>query len=916
MFNNLPKEIVEKMNDLMERGFLTPTLALHMTGMGKKNEQEIIDKITDDYSQFSPQSVPLSADPIKDASDRFLAMTNFNMSTLAGISPAMRLLNEELQFTTMPAFSMAQNLVSGYSAMVVAGLTEAEQVKYEYGGLVNTLNTGLTIHFVMGMLSGESATGSTVLSRASQMLSKTAVGQAGKAVAGALMSKIRNLVIYQAINKAVSAVMSWLGRAYAARWLVAAGTGPKGWVLAAVITGLIEAGRYAWHLLGQRIGAERATNLSLQKAAVALFDKQKIVDEFVEYQGVFQGIPGYDNKPYELLDRMLENNSYYGVSPSAFGSSYSDARQISNQLASTSDSGAELPEYVSRVMAIQGILGVSDPTTISSTFSNIIRANPNYSADIEEATLAFERFFMALVGDGQVHLSLLGVAQALSDFSLNYSASTKFVIGSENNVARIAKFMDSASGKLSAAPTVAVTQSIDEVLLAGAFGDNWGALNFMQNHGISQFEGVEGVTGDADTFEKFISGLARESGVGFDSFDAEGGLLDTKQGMTLVRTLTGVFGMEGQGLSAVVAAVRAYVQGTRVTDVHTEYMETRATTTAGIAAENDGYALKKGLVDGDIALSKAIADNATWLDDMGQNLMDAYIQGFPNAMARAGNMIGEVMALVTGKKDYKPPLIIDLPLPFTSFEFNPRPSGNVNPYGSRNLDTRYSNDSLVSESSRDILNTMFGAMGAGSTVRVTGVSGLGYDHDPTRTNVGFDIAIDSSEIYSPFNQDVEVVYVGRRVTRGTGENSYGNSVVLRLPDGSLVSFSHLATASLLQVGQKLSPGQFVGLQGSTGTATGPHVDIEVYGPGSFVEAERNRINGSIISNPNQVANTVGRFVGDSPTEYEFTPVDIEDNQEYNEYLDDSSSLRMEFNIEISGLHRLENVAHSIRRAFA
>jgi murein DD-endopeptidase MepM/ murein hydrolase activator NlpD len=71
---------------------------------------------------------------------------------------------------------------------------------------------------------------------------------------------------------------------------------------------------------------------------------------------------------------------------------------------------------------------------------------------------------------------------------------------------------------------------------------------------------------------------------------------------------------------------------------------------------------------------------------------------------------------------------------------------------------------------------------------------------------------------------------------GNKENSgYGNSVLVRNPKtGETMRFSHLSGVNV-QPGQSLSGGTIVGLSGSTGNVTGPHLDLEYKQGGNYVD---------------------------------------------------------------------------------
>lgn len=57
-------------------------------------------------------------------------------------------------------------------------------------------------------------------------------------------------------------------------------------------------------------------------------------------------------------------------------------------------------------------------------------------------------------------------------------------------------------------------------------------------------------------------------------------------------------------------------------------------------------------------------------------------------------------------------------------------------------------------------------------------------------------------------------------------NGYGNTVVVRAPDGTFVQYAHLDKINV-SAGQQLNAGQRLGSVGSTGNSTGPHLDLIV-----------------------------------------------------------------------------------------
>lgn len=71
---------------------------------------------------------------------------------------------------------------------------------------------------------------------------------------------------------------------------------------------------------------------------------------------------------------------------------------------------------------------------------------------------------------------------------------------------------------------------------------------------------------------------------------------------------------------------------------------------------------------------------------------------------------------------------------------------------------------------------------------------------------------------------VMAVGAGTVVEAGWG-GAYGQNVVLRMQDGSYTQYGHLSAVTVA-VGQSVMPGERIGLAGSTGNSTGPHLHFE------------------------------------------------------------------------------------------
>ena len=68
---------------------------------------------------------------------------------------------------------------------------------------------------------------------------------------------------------------------------------------------------------------------------------------------------------------------------------------------------------------------------------------------------------------------------------------------------------------------------------------------------------------------------------------------------------------------------------------------------------------------------------------------------------------------------------------------------------------------------------------------------------------------------------------GTVIKTGCDESGFGNYVIVALDNGYTVQYSHMAE-NYVSEGQTVSQGESVGSVGSTGTATGPHIDFRIY----------------------------------------------------------------------------------------
>ncbi|OAH12494.1 M23 family metallopeptidase [Streptomyces jeddahensis] len=81
------------------------------------------------------------------------------------------------------------------------------------------------------------------------------------------------------------------------------------------------------------------------------------------------------------------------------------------------------------------------------------------------------------------------------------------------------------------------------------------------------------------------------------------------------------------------------------------------------------------------------------------------------------------------------------------------------------------------------------------------------------------------DFIAPTGTSLKAVGAGTVVSAGWA-GAYGNQVVIKLSDGMYAQYAHLSALSV-SAGQTVTAGQQIGLSGSTGNSTGPHLHFEI-----------------------------------------------------------------------------------------
>lgn len=105
---------------------------------------------------------------------------------------------------------------------------------------------------------------------------------------------------------------------------------------------------------------------------------------------------------------------------------------------------------------------------------------------------------------------------------------------------------------------------------------------------------------------------------------------------------------------------------------------------------------------------------------------------------------------------------------------------------------------------------------------VNGNLGTPYHQQGGAWSSGYHTGIDFEV---PTGTSIHAIGPGKVVAAGPG-GAYGNQVVIRHSDGMYSQYAHMSKVRV-SVGDSVSGGQIIGLSGSTGNSSGPHLHFEI-----------------------------------------------------------------------------------------
>ncbi|WP_330295884.1 peptidoglycan DD-metalloendopeptidase family protein [Streptomyces sp. NBC_00503] len=153
-------------------------------------------------------------------------------------------------------------------------------------------------------------------------------------------------------------------------------------------------------------------------------------------------------------------------------------------------------------------------------------------------------------------------------------------------------------------------------------------------------------------------------------------------------------------------------------------------------------------------------------------------------------------------------------------------SGSSTPAASQSSDS--SDSSEASDSEDGSSSSSSASSSAEGVLPVSGASVSARYHQAGGWAAGYHTGIDFAV---GTGTPVKAAAAGTVVSSGW-QGAYGNAVVIQHDDGRYTLSAHLSSASASE-GERVSAGEQIGLSGSTGNSTGPHLHFEVRSSNSY-----------------------------------------------------------------------------------
>jgi hypothetical protein len=514
-----------------------------------------------------PPGLDLSSSGLLKSEQSIQAFKQFTSSSMSGtLNFGTALLLKDyminFQFVTDPQLKTAAASMGGYFNILAQGVIQQERLKQNYRVMAaqSIINIGQNLLFTF----------------------------AGR---GALLpaAAIRSLA------------MRLLGRSLATKLIASAGLAKVTFGVSLVI-GLVLVGIELFKFFVESEQLKRATEIANKSALVQMFNPQPLMQIYQnnafllgteiqkrgtqgsgmemlvgeEFEDRLAGVE--NNEPYSLLSRVYEaafTGSYArnlsGFDVRGFGFDTAKVLSVASNLERSTQTGYN-EDVIANILTISGIYTGGDTSEMQRIMQNIIRANAFTANDVNEATEKFSEFFAAIVGDGKPQAAHLKLLSSLSLFSTQYAMGIRGNLSGTSEIAKIQQFMadnGAINERFDISPLKTAVQTIDNLLLQGAAYQNLGAVQVFNAMGITREAAIRGVTSDATTFEKFISGLFQYLNVGREDVLSE----NSPVFGTALQNFARQTNLNSVSLNAVVVAMRRYASGHRIEDIRSEYRD-------------------------------------------------------------------------------------------------------------------------------------------------------------------------------------------------------------------------------------------------------------------------------------------------------------------------------------------------------
>jgi len=348
-------------------------------------------------------------------------------------------------------------------------------------------------------------------------------------------------------------------------------------------------------ILGDPGILEELTKIAQNKALMKMFDPKGVNSLFlnnaflVGTESQKQGIPGgglgllvgtefqdslYNGTPDDTegsLASRVYRSAYesMGIDLGSFGIGTNRIISVAANMERETQTGYS-EDVMATILSVSGVYSGGATEKMERIMQNIIRSNAFTENDVNMATEKFEEFFAAVVGNGKPQEAHLKMINTLSEFSLSYASNVKLNLEGSSEIAKIHQFLTNGegtiNGRFSAEPTKNLIQSLDNLLLQGATFTNLGAVQILNEIGISRSEAIQGVTSNAEIFELTLRGIIDYMGV------TTADILDeTRAFDTALQNFSMVSGFGVESMSPLMFALQRYAGGGEIEDIREEY---------------------------------------------------------------------------------------------------------------------------------------------------------------------------------------------------------------------------------------------------------------------------------------------------------------------------------------------------------